>query len=281
MASSPFRGSKKDAGRGYRPPVPRIEDEALCIRHWDWSETSQTVSLFGRGHGLIRGLAKGARRERGRFGGGFDLFTRGEILALGKSDRSLLTLTDWTMLETFPRLRRDLEASRAAFYLGDLLQRTMPSQDPHPVSYDAAVGALRAIDSGTRPLEAIALFQWRLLVDIGYAPDLSLPAGSGPVLFDPGEGRFISIPVEGEPSPERSWRVRRDTVDWIGRLGEREVPEDDRPSHIEDRSEGSDGETVPLEIVARAARLLAVCLRELIGEEPMSMRQFLPRLPRT
>lgn len=246
--------------------MPRIDDEALCIRHWDWSETSQTVSLFGRRHGLVRGLAKGARRDRGRFGGGFDLFTRGEFLAIGKSDRTLLTLTDWTMLETFPRLRSELEASRAAFYLGDLLQRTMPAQDPHPVSFDAALHALRSIEDGVRPLEAIARFQWTLLVDIGYAPDLSLPPGNGPVLFDPGEGRFRCVPDDGEAVPERSWRVRRDTVAWIGGCEE-------------DREDESD--PAPLEVVSRAARLLAVCLRELLGEEPMSMRQFLPRLPRS
>ena len=243
--------------------MPRIEDEALCIRHWDWSETSQTVSLFGRGQGLVRGLAKGARRERGRFGGGFDLFTRGEILAIGKSDRSLLTLTDWTMLETFPRLRRDLEASRAAFYLGDLLQRTMQAQDPHPASFDAALDALRTMEAGAVPLEAIARFQWHLLVDIGYAPDLQLPEGSGPVRFDPGEGRFLEAGVD--PPPDRSWRVRRDTVAWIATLGGEDPPP----------------ESPAPEVAVRAARLLAVCLRELIGEEPMSMRQFLPRLPRS
>ncbi|HAC09503.1 MAG TPA: DNA repair protein RecO, partial [Phycisphaerales bacterium] len=53
--------------------MPTIRDEAVCVRHWDFSETSQTVSLFLRDHGLVRGLAKGARRERGSFSGGFDL----------------------------------------------------------------------------------------------------------------------------------------------------------------------------------------------------------------
>jgi hypothetical protein len=250
--------------------VPRIDDEALCIRHWDWSETSQTVSLFGRRHGLIRGLAKGARRERGRFGGGFDLFTRGEVLAIGKGDQSLLTLTDWTMLETFPRLRRELEASRAAFYLGDLLQRTMPAHDPHPVSFEAAIESLRSIESGEPPLESIARFQWRLLVDIGYAPDLGLPPGSGPVLFDPGECRFRDAAAEDGKVPTRSWRVRRDTVAWIETIGT-----------VASAPPSGGPESPPLEVAARAARLLAVCLRELIGEEPMSMRQFLPRLPRS
>ena len=90
--------------------MPTIRDEAICIRHWDFSETSQTVSLLLRDHGVLRGLAKGARRERGSFSGGFDLFTRGEIVAIVKPGRELATLTEWTLLETFPVLRREAPA---------------------------------------------------------------------------------------------------------------------------------------------------------------------------
>ena len=56
--------------------MPAQHDQAICIRHWDYSETSQTVGLFGRTLGCFRGLAKGARRERGSFSGGLDLLTR-------------------------------------------------------------------------------------------------------------------------------------------------------------------------------------------------------------
>ena len=42
--------------------MPTISDYAICIRRWDFSETSQTVSLFTRESGIIRGLAKGAKR---------------------------------------------------------------------------------------------------------------------------------------------------------------------------------------------------------------------------
>ena len=56
-----------------------MHDQGVCIRQWDFSETSQTVSLFGRSLGVVRGLAKGARRERGAFDGGVDLLSRGEL----------------------------------------------------------------------------------------------------------------------------------------------------------------------------------------------------------
>jgi recombinational DNA repair protein (RecF pathway) len=45
--------------------VPPIIDQAIVVRLWDFSETSQTVSLFLREHGMLRGLAKGSRRAAG------------------------------------------------------------------------------------------------------------------------------------------------------------------------------------------------------------------------
>ncbi|MCH7602254.1 MAG: recombination protein O N-terminal domain-containing protein, partial [Planctomycetes bacterium] len=62
--------------------MPTISDYAICIRRWDFSETSQTVSLFTRESGIIRGLAKGAKREKGNFSGGFDLLTLGQVVAI-------------------------------------------------------------------------------------------------------------------------------------------------------------------------------------------------------
>ncbi|MHC4990131.1 MAG: DNA repair protein RecO, partial [Planctomycetota bacterium] len=69
--------------------MPTIQDQAVCIRHWDFSETSQTVSLLSREHGVIRGLAKGAKREKGTFSGGIDLLTVGEVVAITKRGREL------------------------------------------------------------------------------------------------------------------------------------------------------------------------------------------------
>ncbi len=238
--------------------MARLADEAICIRHWDWSETSQTVSLFGRSLGLVRGLAKGAKRERGRFGGGFDLLTRGEYLALGKLDQGLLTLTDWTLLEGFPRLRSDLQANRAAFYLADLLQRLMPPHDPHADAFDASVLALRSLQAGVAPLEVAARFQWALLESAGFAPRLEAPEGGGTLEFDSGEGCFRE--AMGTPG---CWKVRRDTHEVLGAIAARSATMPDDPKPME-----------------RAARLLAVHLRAILGEEPYTMRLLLPGLPR-
>ena len=249
--------------------MARLADRALCIRHWDWSETSQTVSLFGRELGLVRGLAKGAKRERGRFGGGFELMTLGEFQALGKPDGELLTLTEWTLLESFPRIRTELWANRAAFYLADLLQRLMPPHDPHPETFDAAVRALRQLGRGVDPIEVVARFEWAVLEGAGFAPRLDLPEGAASIEFDSAHGGFVE---PGSPTPNEAgrWKVRLDTVGCLQAIAK------DAADPLAD----SQDDHRPPEHFARAARLLAVHLRAVIGEEPLTMRQMFPGLPR-
>lgn len=232
-------------------------DEGICIRHWDFSESSQTVSLFGRTLGLVRALAKGARRERGAFDGGVDLFARGAFGVILKRGHELATLTEWDLLELFPRLRHDLAANHAAFYMVDLVGRMLQPEDPHPRLYDALTGALRVLGAPREEGEpdsaggaALLAFQWALLVECGFQPRLDVPVDASVVEFTPDAGGFTSdTHAEGI-----RWKVRRSTVDCLRLVAE--------------------GNQAPAEalVVDRANRLLAAYIRYTLGTEPPTMR---------
>ena len=61
----------------------------------------------------------------GRFSGGIDLLTRGQVVAIVKPGRELATITDWTLLGAWRTTRSELAANRAAFYMIDLVQRLL------------------------------------------------------------------------------------------------------------------------------------------------------------
>ena len=230
-----------------------LRDEAICVRHWDFSETSQTVSLFLRDHGMLRGLAKGARRERGAFSGGFDLFTKGEIVAIVKPGRELATLTEWTLLETYPVLRRQAPANRCGWYLADLVGRFLHQPEPHPKTWDAMVTALRELESGCSTDRVILAFHWRLLCDLGYRPRLDLEGISGEtVAFSSDAGGVVA-----DTGAADRWRVRRPTIELLAEVAE---------------ADGVISETADPEATTRANRLLATWIRELLGVESVSMR---------
>jgi DNA repair protein RecO len=258
--------------------VPHVSDEAVCIRHWDFSETSQTVSLFTRGHGVLRGLAKGAKRAGGRFSGGIDLLARGQVVAIVKPGRELATLTDWTLLGTYRSVRMRLDANQAAYYLIDLVQRLIADADPHERLYDALVAALESIDAGDPIPPAVLLYQWIALDEGGYRPLLELPETTAQTLrFSPGSGAIRASESDESADRGHGWKVRRSTVELlaeIARLAEA-WPGGTRATALLEGAGAVCGRA-GAESVARANRLLAAYVRHIHGAQLETMRALFP-----
>ena len=173
-------------------------------------------------------------------------------VAIVKPGRELATLTEWTLLETFPIIRRSAPCNRAAWYFADLIGRFLHQPEPHPASWDALVAALRGLGEN-RPVEnAILGFQWAILCDLGYRPRLDLDSIEGdPVAFSPASGGIVS-----DTGTADRWRVRRATVDALKAL----------------ESGASPNELVDPDVVTRATRLLGAWIRELLGQESVPMK---------
>jgi DNA repair protein RecO (recombination protein O) len=246
--------------------MPTITENAVCIRHWDFSETSQTVSLFTREHGIIRGLAKGAKREKGDFSGGIDVLTRGQIVAIIKPGRDLATLTQWTLLEVFRAVRNNLEANRAGLYMAELVHQMVREADPHPLLFDSICENLVAMEQPARIGWSLLRFQWAVLKESGYEPETRKDAATGKAFDDSAATTLAFSPRAGgvvaDTGQSDRWRVRSETVALLRALAAGAA---DPPTDI-DRAA----------VIGRANRLLASYIREILGSEPPAMRWAFP-----
>src|SRR5207248_8651680 len=94
---------------------------ALVLRTTDWSESSRICTLWTREFGKVRALAKGGRRLKSAFENALDLLTVCRIVLIRKSSGSLDLLTEAQVVQRFGRLRTDLTALYAAYYVAELL----------------------------------------------------------------------------------------------------------------------------------------------------------------
>ncbi|MDX2146707.1 MAG: DNA repair protein RecO [Planctomycetota bacterium] len=232
-----------------------IVEPAVCVRQWDWSETSQTVSLFCREFGLLRGLAKGSRREKANFSGGIELLTLGEIVAIPKVS-ALATLTAWDLINPFTGVRRHLDRFYAGMAMLELTSAGLQEGDPHPALFDSLVEALGLLAGGEADaLVTLARYQWALLSETGSQPELELDRRSGKALapatlyaFIPALGGFQGVD-DGRTGPPGSWLVRSETLKGL-------------------RAVASGAGGAPDRAVAgRCVRLLASYARELLHAE--------------
>ncbi len=247
--------------------MPTIRDQAVCLRRWEFSETSQTVCLLTCQNGIINGLAKGARRERGSFSGGFEPLTVGQIVAVVKPQRELATLTAWHLESVCWAARQNLTANRAGLYMADLVHRMLKDHDPHEKVFQALLMSMDQLDQPQRISEALLKFQWILLVECGYQPELNqhvetghaLPENAPTLAFDPQKGGLVEDIGDAE-----QWRVRQETVQVLRRIAT------DNPDQLKNP-----------EILQRANRLLAAYIREILGTEPATLRWAFPDLAST
>ncbi len=255
------------------PTMPTLKGLAICVRVWDWSETSQTVSLLLRDHGLVRGIAKGAKREKSPYSGGFELLTLGEVVLIvknpsrtaplastGRDDATpLATITAWDLQEIFPAIRRSLPAFHAAMYMADLAQHLVHERDPHPGLFDALAGALRSLGQLDEPA-ALLRFQWAALDDAGYRPEVRLDVVTGasidparPTVFSPSLGGLTHDTVRASAQGP-AWRVRKETALVLAALAGESTDTDSK-------------RFAPVAAVEGAARLLGVYARHVLGRE--------------
>lgn len=232
--------------------VATIRDQAIPIRLWEYSETSQTACLFCRENGLIRGLAKGAKREKSRFSGGMELLTRGEIVAIVRPSVELANLIEWDLQRIYPAIRASLRAHYAGLYMADLVYHGVTDHDPHLALFDALDRELDALDSPGGVTPALLRFQWTLLTETGYRPRVDEGAARSRrvVVFDPEAGGF---PGDRERAASGEvWRVRPQTVGLLAAL---------------DRGESLDFGAIDGVVAERAGGLLAAYLRYLLRRE--------------
>ncbi|HLO40968.1 MAG TPA: DNA repair protein RecO [Phycisphaerales bacterium] len=283
--------------------MPTFKDQAICIRHWDWSETSQTVSLFTAEHGLIRGLAKGSKRENAPFSGGIELLTRGEVVLILKAGAreqgTLSTLTAWDLQEPFTPLRRSLPHLHAAMFVVDLVHHALHDLDPHTRLFVALNRSLEHLAAGAPPMRMILAFLWALLEETGYRPELfrdprsGVPIPAGHVhVFSPRLGGLLAggggspgisgiAPATGSAAittgrtdggaaleDHEVWKVRSDTVGVLRVLAGADESLDLDGFVVDTR--------VPDEAVQRAAALLASYFRFIHRTWPASIRWVLP-----
>jgi DNA repair protein RecO (recombination protein O) len=155
--------------------VPLSRDRCVCLRKLDYSETSQILLLFGREHGLLRVIAKGAHRRTkagaSKFDGGLDLLDVGEAVFIFDPSKELNLLTEWGLREGHLELRSSLRAVYLAQYAAELIALLFQEHDPHPQLFDRLLQTIPELPS-PRAEEAFLAFELDLLRESGYLPEL-------------------------------------------------------------------------------------------------------------
>lgn len=144
--------------------------EGVILRTTDYSESSQIAVVATPDLGQIHVLAKGSRRQRKDGRGPLDLLEYGDVVIAQRPAGQLHILTDWSLRENFPGIRRDLGRLWAGCYAAEVvLTTTSENADDGPVCGELLT-VLRRLDRGESVDVALFQFLARALQILGNAP---------------------------------------------------------------------------------------------------------------
>lgn len=150
-----------------------IKEETLVIRSIRHGESSRIVTLFGIEHGKFAVISKGARRSRsGAALSGVEPPGRIEAVVYFKPSRSVQTLGQVTILDSYRRIKRDLSLTVCASAVLQHIAKALSDAEPNEEVYHSATEALQALElSEGDPRIKLWLFQTKLIKAIGFGMD--------------------------------------------------------------------------------------------------------------
>jgi DNA repair protein RecO (recombination protein O) len=151
--------------------VGLYRDEGVVLRTQKLGEADRIVTLLTRHHGRVRGVGKGVRRTRSKFGARLEPFMH--VDAQLYEGRSLDVITQ---VETIAPYGGDLATDYARYTAGTAMLETaerFTDQEKQPATQQflLLVGGLRALAAGEHdPTLVLDAFLLRSLAVAGYAP---------------------------------------------------------------------------------------------------------------
>ncbi|MFB3851011.1 MAG: DNA repair protein RecO [Acidobacteriota bacterium] len=99
------------------------KSESWVLRKYDLTESSFIVQFFSREKGLLKLVAKGAKRSKSSFGGNLEIFNKVEIEYVKKEHSELGTLRKIELIESSLSLFSDYKISKALFAISETLSK--------------------------------------------------------------------------------------------------------------------------------------------------------------
>ncbi len=152
--------------------MPIVETEGLVLKSYNLSEADRIIVILTRDHGLIRGVAKGVKRLKSRFGSSLEPFSEVNLEYFQRDDRELVTLQTVELRRSSFAAASDPEFLRVFSYLVDLLTSFVPPQDPNEKIFRMFRACIDAATERPEEMASVRLYfeLWILRLG-GYLPD--------------------------------------------------------------------------------------------------------------
>ncbi|MCE5310180.1 MAG: DNA repair protein RecO [Acidobacteriales bacterium] len=185
--------------------MPARISESIVLRSYPLKEADLIVSFLTRDLGKLRGVAKGARRPKSRFGAGLERLSQVRMFYFQRETRELVTLDACELVSSPLNLGSEYETAVALDFFAEASEQLLPPAEPSELHFRLLASVLEYLGSEAARERKDAVWPAVLYFSLwavriaGFLPQLRVSRESLAIAEE-----MMRLPI-GQLSP-RSWR---------------------------------------------------------------------------
>ena len=171
----------------------KSKTEAIIISSMNLGEADKLVTLFSLDRGMLKGVAKNARKSFKRFGAGLESFTLVRAHLYEREHQELARIESVDIIEQHASIGSDLGRAAAGAVMLELVREMSPLGERNARAFLLLSHVLHLMDEGEDPLFLLNIFKIKFLSLVGYQPKLDhcLSCGNEP------KGEMVFLGMKG------------------------------------------------------------------------------------
>jgi len=164
--------------------MPARVSETFVLRTYPFREADLIVSFFTRDEGMLRGVARSARRPKSAFGSGLERLSRVRMAYYQKENSELVNLSSCELIDSQFDLGADYASGIALDFFTEAAEQLLPPHEPSEKFFRLMIAVLAHLRSAGEPWAAVTYFSlWAVRLS-GIFPELRVREESAEIAHE-------------------------------------------------------------------------------------------------
>jgi DNA repair protein RecO (recombination protein O) len=159
--------------------------DAVVLKSMKYRDSSKIVTFYSRRFGKVKGIAKGARQMKSKFGAALEPLSAVSLILYKKDQRELQLISQCDVLKTYKNIHSELERMAVGLSIIELLNQLTHDEEGNDALYSLLVQSLDELERAQKHFMNFFLaFELRCVSVLGFMPSLDACKSCGKKLDD-------------------------------------------------------------------------------------------------
>ncbi len=146
-----------------------VKTEAVILKCDNYRETSKIVTFYTQEYGKLRGIAKGVRNSKTKWGGALQSMAYVNLIFYLKENRTLHLISGAEHAGQIQNISDDYDKMRIGFRIVELVNQTTPEHHENKDLFRLLTESLKMLNDATKNyVNVLFNFEFRLLKILGF-----------------------------------------------------------------------------------------------------------------